>query len=200
MECDLPCDESLYSANHPFAQPNFRFSREITVYEAFQFLFSEDHPMTSSDPSHPQAPTNDPHFTVLDMFILIHLLYAFINSHMTLLIPYIRMRQSKLPSESSSPSDTNRSTQPNAVFPEDYIMPAIRTALTRWRALWMHLRNQVPSHEWASMGFFKNGYNFWLVAQLLIIKKDSVDVVMRMEVKCEDKLEKLKVLLQDDVD
>lgn len=72
MECDLPCDESLYSANHPFAQPNFRFSREITVYEAFQFLFSEDHPMTSSDPSHPQAPTNDPHFTVLDMFILIH--------------------------------------------------------------------------------------------------------------------------------
>ena len=110
------------------------------------------------------------------------------------------MRQSKLPSESSSPSDTNHSTQPNAVFPEDYIMPAIRTALTRWRALWMHLRNQVPSHEWASMGFFKNGYNFWLVAQLLIIKKDSVDVVMRMEVKCEDKLEKLKVLLQDDVD
>jgi hypothetical protein len=75
MECDLPCDEALYSANHPFAQPNFRFSREITVYEAFQSLFSEDRPMTSSDPSRPQAHRNiadDPHFTVLDMFILIH--------------------------------------------------------------------------------------------------------------------------------
>lgn len=48
------------------------------------------------------------------------------------------------------------------------------------------------------MGFYKNGYNFWLVAQLLITKKDSLDVTMRMEVKCEDKLDKLKVLLQDD--
>jgi hypothetical protein len=50
------------------------------------------------------------------------------------------------------------------------------------------------------MGFYKNGYNFWLVSQLLITKKKSVDVVMQMEVKCEDKLEKLKVLLQDESD
>ena len=48
------------------------------------------------------------------------------------------------------------------------------------------------------MGFYKNGYNFWLVSQLLITKKESVDVVMRMEVKCKDKLEKLKVLLMDE--
>lgn len=48
------------------------------------------------------------------------------------------------------------------------------------------------------MGFYKNGYNFWLVSQLLITKKESVNVVMRMEVKCEDKLEKLKVLLMDE--
>ena len=48
------------------------------------------------------------------------------------------------------------------------------------------------------MGFYKNGYNFWLVSQLMVTKKDSMDVVMSMEVKCEDKLEKLKVLLQDD--
>lgn len=48
------------------------------------------------------------------------------------------------------------------------------------------------------MGFYKNGYNFWLVSQLLIAKKESVDVVMRMEVKCEDKLEKLNVLLMDE--
>lgn len=48
------------------------------------------------------------------------------------------------------------------------------------------------------MGFYKNGYNFWLVSQLLITKKASVDVVMQMEVKCEDKLEKLNVLLMDE--
>lgn len=47
------------------------------------------------------------------------------------------------------------------------------------------------------MGFYKNGYNFWLVSKLLITKKESVDVVMQMEVKCEDKLEKLKVLMDE---
>jgi hypothetical protein len=50
------------------------------------------------------------------------------------------------------------------------------------------------------MGFFKNGYNFWLVSHLLTTKKESVDVVMKMEVRCEDKLEKLKVLLKDEND
>jgi hypothetical protein len=50
------------------------------------------------------------------------------------------------------------------------------------------------------MGFYKNGYNFWLVSQLLITNKDAVDVILQMEVHCEDKLEKLKVLLKDEQD
>lgn len=83
-------------------------------------------------------------------------------------------------------------------IPEDSLLSSIRTALTRWRDHWTALRNQVSSDEWASMGFYKNGYNFWLVSQLLITKKDAVDVIMQMEVHCEDKLEKLKVLLQDE--
>lgn len=58
----------------------------------------------------------------------------------------------------------------------------------------------MPIDEWASMGFYKNGYNFWLVSYLLITKKESVDVVMQMEVNCEDKLERLKVLLMDEND
>ena len=49
-----------------------------------------------------------------------------------------------------------------------------------------------------TMGFYKNGYKFWLVSQLLVTKKESVDVVMQTGVKCEDKLEKLKVLLMDE--
>ena len=86
------------------------------------------------------------------------------------------------------------------MIPEDSLLTSIFTALSRWRAHWLALRSQVSNDEWASMGFYKNGYNFWLVSQLLITKKDAIDVVMQMEVNCEDKLEKLKVLLQDEQD
>ena len=85
-----------------------------------------------------------------------------------------------------------------SMIPEDSILGSIRTALNRWRDYWIALSRQIPKDEWASMGFYKNGYNFWLVSQLLITKKDAVDVIMQMEVHCEDKLEKLKVLLQDE--
>lgn len=94
----------------------------------------------------------------------------------------------------------NGNSVSKSMIPEDSILGSIRTALARWRDHWIALRSQVSSDEWASMGFYKNGYNFWLVSQLLITKKDAVDVIMRMEVNCEDKLEKLKVLLADEQD
>ncbi|KAL1886791.1 hypothetical protein Plec18167_000726 [Paecilomyces lecythidis] len=205
MECDLPCEESIFSSQHPFAEPNFRFTRNVTIHEAFQQLFSEE--PTSSKPtldrSQPLSSSSmrnleDLQLTVLDMFILIHLLYAFINSHMTLLDPFARMQRARSKADTPSLADSSRSPSRESALPDDSILGAIRTALARWRSLWLALNSKVPSHEWAAMGFYKNGYNFWLVAQLLITKKDSVDVTMRMEVKCEDKLEKLKVLLQDD--
>lgn len=60
MECDLPCDESLFFSEHPFAEPNFRFSRGLTVSGAFKNLFDE-------------APESNPmDLSALDMFILIH--------------------------------------------------------------------------------------------------------------------------------
>ncbi|KGO70553.1 Zinc finger, C2H2 [Penicillium expansum] len=180
MECDLPCHESLFFSEHPFAEPNFRFSRGLKVSEAFEHLFDET----------PESNTID--LTALDMFILIHVLFSFINNHMTLLGSFIRMRNFKDPRKSAGigAKDTT--------VPEDSILIAIRTALSRWRNYWVALRNRMTSDEWASMGFYKNGYNFWLVSQLLITRKDAVDVVMQMEVHCEDKLEKLKVLLLDD--
>ncbi|BCR89694.1 uncharacterized protein ACHE_50892A [Aspergillus chevalieri] len=186
MDFDLPCEESLFNSVHPFSEPNFRFSRNLTVSEAFQSLFEEcpEDPLRPPSPSLTQNNVGNPlAFTVFDMFLLIHLLYAFINTHMTLLIPILRKYQT-----SKSPS----------TIPDDSILAAIRTALSRWRDNWVTLHNQLPGDQWASMGFYKNGYNFWLVSQLLITKKESVDVVMRMEVKCEDKLEKLKVLLMDE--
>lgn len=103
-----------------------------------------------------------------------------------------RMDYSKNPGESAGVGTKD------TTIPEDSILIAIRTALSRWRDYWIALRNGVTSDEWASMGFYKNGYNFWLVSQLLITRKDAVDVVMQMEVHCEDKLQKLNVLLLDD--
>src|SRR6266536_849916 len=80
------------------------------------------------------------------------------------------------------------------------ILVAIKTSLTRWCSLWMTIRAQIPPDEWANMGFYRNGYNFWLVAQLLFSKKKSIAVAMGMKVNCEDKLKQLKVLLQEDGD
>lgn len=87
-----------------------------------------------------------------------------------------------------------------STIPEDSLLSSIMTALNRWRDYWFALRSQTSNDEWASMGFYKNSYNFWLVSHLLVTKKDAVDVLMEMEVSCEDKLEKLKVLLQDETE
>ncbi|KAJ5166261.1 uncharacterized protein N7482_005042 [Penicillium canariense] len=187
IECELPCEEALFRSPHPFTDPKFRFTRDITVYGAFQHMFES--PTADSDQESPSSRKID--LTVLDMFIVIHVLFAFINTHMTLV--GLLKRQALVIQASQAEGNWDKS-----MIPEDSILGSIRTALNRWRDYWVALSNKVPSDEWASMGFYKNGYNFWLVSQLLITKKDAVDVIMQMEVHCEDKLEKLKVLLQDE--
>jgi hypothetical protein len=80
MECDLPCEESLFRSDHPFAEPNFHLSRDITVFEAFQWLFAESQPAVMSETAYAQSnpqpaagnAASEIKFTVLDMFILIH--------------------------------------------------------------------------------------------------------------------------------
>lgn len=120
-------------------------------------------------------------------------MYAFINTHMTLLVPILPKVRAAQSTQALGSSISGRS-----LIHDDSILAAIRTALSRWRDHWVALHSQVSGDQWASMGFYKNGYNFWLVSQLLITKKESVDVVMQTEVKCEDKLERLKVLLVDE--
>jgi hypothetical protein len=66
MECELPCEESVFQAEHPFSEPSFRFNRDITIYSAFQNLFK---PMKQEGQS---ADIYDMGLTVLDTFILIH--------------------------------------------------------------------------------------------------------------------------------
>lgn len=74
----------------------------------------------------------------------------------------------------------------------------IHKALDRWYELWIELKNSIQIDEWAHMGFYKNGCNFWLVAQLLV-RKDSLEVITKMEGVCDDKLEQIKVLLRDEL-
>ena len=115
-------------------------------------------------------------------------LYVYAHTHVTLF-------SSSLPRTSdgsgvSTPTGAQCSTS-------DTNLAQIRGALSRWRSLWTTIRSNIPSHAWASLGFFKNGYNYWLVTQLLINNKGSVDVMMGMEVGCEDTLKQLKGLLKE---
>jgi len=55
----------------------------------------------------------------------------------------------------------------------------------------------MPRAEWDSIGFFSNGHNYWLVTQLLISNKGSVEVLRGMEVGCGDALKQLRGLLRD---
>jgi hypothetical protein len=51
------------------------------------------------------------------------------------------------------------------------------------------------------MAFYKNDYNFWLVAQLLGGKeKKSVDIIIKLDSLCDDRLERMNVLLLEDTD
>lgn len=65
LECDLPCDDFVFNCKHPFTHEHFRFTRETTIYEAFQYLFDDDQPISKIN-----GTSMD--FTVLDTFILIH--------------------------------------------------------------------------------------------------------------------------------
>jgi len=176
---DLPCEESLFDSRNPFAEPSFRFSRDMTLRMAFEALLSSGDNAVSDDGSSTHQPMNWLGLSVLDMFILMHVLYYFIHVRMSLLIPL-------------SGLDSSGSTGNAAEGP---IMARIQHALICWKDHWIALRKEEPKGKWETPGLFKNSYNFWLVAHLLVSKKDSVDVIAFMEPKCEDKLERLKILV-----
>lgn len=72
MECEFPCEEALFQSEHPFADPKFRFSRNLTIYEGFRNLFLTSPPVSP----HETPETTRMDLTVLDMFILIHSTYC----------------------------------------------------------------------------------------------------------------------------
>ncbi|OAX80853.1 hypothetical protein ACJ72_04809 [Emergomyces africanus] len=177
LQCDLPCQESHFAATHPFLEPDFRLSREMTVYQAFQNLFVGNGLVR---PLFVHCGTNKLHLGIIDMFLLIHQIYSHIHLIINLSMPLFG--------------------NPNANKPDCATVSGVKVALENWRSLWISLRTEIPSEEWEKVGFFKGAYNYWLVSQLLISKTASVDILMKMDVNCEDKLRQLKVLLPDDHD
>lgn len=68
LACDLPCEESIFESQHPFSEPNFLPSRQLTVNDAFEQLFVEC-PEAALPASERLLAAK---LTVLDMFILVH--------------------------------------------------------------------------------------------------------------------------------
>lgn len=184
MKFDLHSEESFFASMHPLSEPSFHSSRQLTVYEAFRSLFSKEK-LEQSD-----GTTNNPlGLGVVDMFTLIHLLYVYTHTQISL-FSSLAFR---------SPNSSGSST-PNAPIHDpssDSNIALIKTALSRWRALWIAIRANTPENAWVKMGFFRNGYNYWLVTQLLVTNKGSADVILGMEVNCDDTLMQLQSLLKD---
>lgn len=73
MEWDFPCQEVIFDSQHPFVEPNFRFSRDIPISAGFNNLFETQ---ISEDGSQAHVPDHIADMTVLDMFILIHCMFT----------------------------------------------------------------------------------------------------------------------------
>lgn len=207
MMFDLPCAEPIWGAAHPFMEQNFDRSRHVTAYEAFQSLFKDQSPLSGTDNrkrSKNRLEPNPLNLNAMDMFILIHRMYSFYScllSSLTILVLYVYTHTHITVFSATLPRSPERITACTPSEPlicsSDSHIDLIRTALTCWRSLWTTVRAHIPNHTWTTLGFFRNGYNYWLVTQLLINNKSSVDVMMGMEVNCEDPLKQLKGLLRD---
>lgn len=206
---DLPCEDTIFAAKHPFSHPNFCFSRNLTIYEVFQYLFQDEIATkvcgNAQNEQEERNITIGRSLTTTDMFFLVHTLHSYISSHMVTLAHTMCIKHRDKTTNGTSQRSfvsTSQQQQPSSSFApaDDPVLASIRNALNNWRTLWVDLRARTPTDEWTAMGFTKDAYRFWQVANLLISKKRSIDVITQMEVKCDDKLEKLKVLLQDDND
>ncbi|KAF4980387.1 hypothetical protein FDECE_17896 [Fusarium decemcellulare] len=126
-------------------------------------------------------------YTILDLFLTIHLLYVFIRTNMSLLRPlYAAIGQGR-------PNSTF--DQPPWVNSVDQVTAATQHALKRWRSMWLKVRADTPPDVWRATGMYRNAYSFWLVGHLLTEKSEALDLVKKIEIKCEDLPKSLEQLL-----
>ncbi|KAF4463228.1 Peptidase S33 tripeptidyl aminopeptidase-lik [Fusarium albosuccineum] len=191
---DLPCDNSVFNTKHPFAEENFSFRRGSTTADAFEELFRGQSDSSSAQQQYDAASyTNHAAehvggtYTILDLFLTIHLLYVFIRTNMSLLRPlYAAIGQGR-------PNSTF--DQPPWVNSGDQVTAATQHALKRWRSMWLKVRADTPQDVWRATGMYRNAYSFWLVGHLLTEKSEALDLVRKIKIKCEDLPKSLEQLL-----
>ncbi|CAK1367706.1 uncharacterized protein RHO25_013063 [Cercospora beticola] len=139
----LPCVETVFEAEHPFALPQFSFCRAFNSQEAFQRLFFRQ---GSND-------TRILDLTVLDTFILIHMLYRYTSDVLSL----------SLCRAFSSESEA---------FTTD-----IRYALDTWHKCWKHLKTHAQQqNQWDGMGFWRNGDQYETAIRLLLTQSGDPEL------------------------
>jgi hypothetical protein len=216
LKNDLPCAESVFRAEHPFAVETFQFRRTTTASQAFHMLFRNptlgvesagSTPKPSKDVAHPLW-EHEQHLTVLDLFLLIHrmypswyrwhciginlylVLYVFMHSHITML--------SACAPESRDDTRVQQSVNTGGgSMVSDTIPSKIRTALSNWRVLWIRSCQELSEDKRAGAGMYKNGDSFWLVIQLLRQNQAVANAMGSLDVNCEDTLARLGTLLQE---
>lgn len=71
MKYDLVCEAPIFASIHPFSEPTFKPSRQITAGEAFRSLFSQDKSQSGES-----STLNPLGLNAVDMFSLIHRTYS----------------------------------------------------------------------------------------------------------------------------
>lgn len=176
LDCDLPCEEDIWNAKNPFTEPDFRFTRNLTVKKGLGMLFNDDPPPVEIANTKRATSARQPTFTFFDLFVLIHVITSFASVRITLNLPIRQM------------------TDLVGIAPEDPSMIAAQRALLRWEEHWQELCRVTPPDAWSTMGLYKNGYKYYLVAHFLVTRHDELDAAFLLQPGCEDKLERLQHL------
>ncbi|GAB7343181.1 hypothetical protein MBLNU457_1250t1 [Dothideomycetes sp. NU457] len=177
MDCDLPCEESLFSSRHPFAEPNFRFTRNLTLKQGMEALFSADGSTPELANIKKTIAPGKSVFTLFDMFMFIHVLTAFLWVRLMLNAPMKQMAD-----YGGGPS-------------EDPFMGKLQRALSCWKDNWTEFCRETPEESRSNMGLMANSYKYFLVGQLLVNKHDLIDPALMLQPGCEEKLERLHQLI-----
>lgn len=67
-------------------------------------------------------------------------------------------------------------------------------ALSTWHTLWELVRNEPRTQSSRCAAIFEKAHYFWMMAQIIMQRPGAVDVLIGMEVNCDDALLPLRAL------
>lgn len=171
LDFELCCEEPIFNAPQPFQHPRFGRRSPMTLKQGVEFL-SRSEPVLRN-PSDDTTP-----FTMLSMFILIHMLYAFISNRLSL--PWL--------------NGTTMAANGKLVSGSDSFLAKIKIPLARWAEYWEVMLATTSGEAWQMAGLFRNGLKYHMVAMLLVQKHQAIEGDELMVPKCADKWERMSAL------